>query len=265
MTTATDIIEYVTGQTGHPLRGDEGVHVGSATREINGVTVAWMATAEAIRSAGERGDDLFIGHESLYYPYDVLQMSDPPADWREWPINRKRSELLEQYEMSFLRLHGSLDELCILEEFANRLDLGKPVCQDGWVRIHEIEPCSFDELIIRVKRCIGMPALRVARPPGPERPVRRIGLTWGGMGLFVNVAFQQQLVEQKCDVFIGGESDCYAFRFATECGIGVIETSHEHSEIPGLRRFTSTLAGTFPDIRFAFLETPAVWRISGQD
>ena len=57
--------------------------------------------------------------------------------------------------------------------------------------------------------------------------VSRIGLPWGGLGLFVNVGYQQALVEQGCDLFIAGESDNYGFRFAQECGIPMIETSHE--------------------------------------
>ncbi|NOY75007.1 MAG: hypothetical protein GXP32_04360 [Kiritimatiellaeota bacterium] len=55
----------------------------------------------------------------------------------------------------------------------------------------------------------------------------RVGLPWGGLGLFVNVAYQQFLFEHGCDVFIAGESDNMGFRFAEECGIPMIETSHE--------------------------------------
>lgn len=262
MTTVNDIAAYVVGLTGHPLNRDEGVHHGREDHRVESLTLAWMATDEALQAAGRRGDDLFIGHESLYYPYDVIIMDNPPDGWRAWPINRRRRELLEQHDMTFLRLHGSVDEICILDAFAAMLELGPPVYREGWVSIHEIEPCSFDQLIARVQRCTGMPAMRVARPPGPDRPIRRIGLPWGGMGLFVNVAFQQELVEQNCDAFIAGESDCYAFRFATECGIGVIETSHELSEVPGLRRFMSMLQQQFSDVRMTFHPIPHVWHIA---
>jgi putative NIF3 family GTP cyclohydrolase 1 type 2 len=262
MTSARDIVAYVEGLTGHALNRDEGFHHGRPDRPVKALTLAWMATDRALGAAGERGDDLFIGHESLYYPYDAVILDNPPAGWREWPINRRRRELLEQHGMTFLRLHGSVDEICILDDFAAQLELGPPVYRKGWVSIHEIEPCSFDRLIARVKRVTGMPALRVAAPPEADRPIRRIGLPWGGMGLFVNVAFQQELVEQKCDAFIAGESDCYAFRFATECGIGVIETSHELSEERGLCRFMAMLRQQFPDVRMTFEPTPHVWHIA---
>jgi putative NIF3 family GTP cyclohydrolase 1 type 2 len=116
-------------------------------------------------------------------------------------------------------------------------------------------------LIERVKSCVGLERLRVARPDGQQRPIRRIGLTWGGMGLFVNVAFQQELLEQGCDLFIAGEADSYAFRFATEAGVAVIETSHEASEQAGLRRFTEMLQAAFADVRFVFEEMPTAWEI----
>ena len=88
-----------------------------------------------------------------------------------------------------------------------------------------------------------------------------MGLPWGGMGLFVNVAYQQELIELGCDVFIAGETDNYGFRFAEECDIPMIETSHELSENPGLRHFTDMLAAAFSGLDVRFFETPCVWEV----
>jgi putative NIF3 family GTP cyclohydrolase 1 type 2 len=92
--------------------------------------------------------------------------------------------------------------------------------------------------------------------------VHRVGLPWGGLGLFVNVGYQQRLIEQGCDLFIAGEADNYGFRFAAECGIPMIETSHELSENDGLRQFVNTLYGRFPDVQFQFFENECVWEIA---
>jgi hypothetical protein len=135
MATVRDIINYVEQATGHPLNPDEGIHAGQSDRSVESATVSWMATASQIAAAGRRGDSLFIGHESLYYPYDVVNMSDPPPDWRTWVVNRQRADLLGQHDLTFLRLHGSVDELCILDDFASQLNLREPVYQRGWVRI----------------------------------------------------------------------------------------------------------------------------------
>ena len=259
--TVQDIIGYVETLTGHSLNRDEGVHHGFPASDVSGATMCWMTTPAAIASAGRRGDDLLIGHESLYYPYDVVNRTDQPAGWRDWQTNSQRRAALERYDLTFLRLHGSVDEICIFDEFARLMGLGEPAYVDGWVKVFEIRECSLEELIARVKEKTKMESLRVSRPAAFNSPVRRVGLPLGGLGLFVNVSYQQRLIEQNCDVFIAGESDNYGFRFSQECGIPMIGTGHEISENPGLRRFTEMLARAFPALRWRFFENPCVWEV----
>jgi putative NIF3 family GTP cyclohydrolase 1 type 2 len=268
MTTIADIARYVTVLTGHELNRDEGVQHGGAERDLHGVTVAWMASPDAIWAAGEAGHELLIGHESLYFPYDVVNAEAQPAGWQEWQVNRQRREELERHGLSFLRLHGSVDEICIFDTFAETLGLGAPVYAQGFVKVYEIEPCPLPALVERVKERVGMAGVRVAPagaldPVEPPRLLHRVGLPWGGLGLFVNVGYQQELIAQGCDVFIAGESDNYGFRFAAECGIPMIETSHEVSENPGLAKFTELLAAEFPDVAFRFYENACVWEMVG--
>ena len=81
------------------------------------------------------------------------------------------------------------------------------------------------------------------------------------MALFVNVGYQQQLIEQGVDLLIAGETDNYGFRFAQELGIPMIETSHELSENRGLRHFTEMLSQKFPKTEFLFYENKCVWEM----
>ena len=262
MATAGDIFRYVETLTGHPIMADEGVQHGPADRAVSDVTLCWMADPSAIEAAGASHSDLLIGHESLYYPYDVVNSAAPPPDWQDWQTNRQRAALLDRYDLTFLRLHGSLDEVCIFDDFAAQLDLGTPVTVDGLVKIYEIEECTLAQLIGRVKDKMGMATLRVSQPETMRRRIRRVGLPWGGLGLFVNVAYQQRLIEQGCDAFIAGESDNYGFRFSAECGIPMIETSHEISENPGLRHFAGMIADAFPAVRVHFFENSCAWSIA---
>jgi putative NIF3 family GTP cyclohydrolase 1 type 2 len=261
LTTINDLISFVSGLSGHPLNWDEGIHHGAPHQPLSGVTVCWMASPAAIERAGRMGHQLLIGHESLYYPYQLSPDAERPAGWMEWQVNRQRRETLERFGLSFLRIHGSADEICIFDDFAALLDLGLPIRADCLAKVFEIEPCTLGELVERVKGRLKMPLLRLS-PAGPmDRVVRRVGLPWGGLGLFVNVGYQQELIELGCDVFIAGESDNYGFRFAEECGIPMIETSHETSENPGLKHFTAMLAEAFPQVEFLFFENPCVWHI----
>ena len=256
-----DIIEFVERLSGHTLNVDEGVVHGPADRAVRGVTVCWTASPEAIISAGECGDDLLIGHESLHHPSSVIDPNDGPPGWQDWKVNAQRRGLLDRYGMTCLRLHGSLDEICIFDDFAALLGLAKPVCENGMVKVYEIAECSLEDLIERVKAATGMPLLRVCRPCGAASKIRRVGLPWGGVGLFVNVSYQQALVDAGCDAFIAGEADNYGFRFARESGIPMIETSHEVSENPGLRHFTEMLAAEFPDLLCSFFENSCVFSV----
>jgi len=261
MTRPSDIIDFVEARTGHALNSDEGVQHGDGERCVRGATVAWMATPDAIEGAGAAGHELLIAHESLYYPYDVLRAADAPADWKQWKVNRQRRSLLEQHDLALVRLHGSVDEICIFDTFAELLGLGEAVFADGLVKVYEIAACPLHELVGKVKERVGMPGVRVSDAGDMNRTVRRVGLPWGGVGLSLNVGYQQALVAQDCDVFIAGESDNYGFRFAAECEIPMIETSHEVSESPGLDRFTAMLARSFPGVEFRFHEDECIWRM----
>ncbi len=62
MTTPAHIQAYVESLTGHQLNRDEGVQHGDAKRDMTVVTVAWMASPEAIRAARENRSCLMIVH-----------------------------------------------------------------------------------------------------------------------------------------------------------------------------------------------------------
>jgi putative NIF3 family GTP cyclohydrolase 1 type 2 len=257
---AADIIEFVTEAIKHPLHSDEGVQHGSAESPVRHALVTWMATKEALSEAAKAGADLVIGHESLYYPYNAVNRTDLPEGWQDWPVNRARRMLLDEHGITFARLHGSLDDLCIFDVFAEKLGLGEPEAAERLAKVYRIAPCTLRALIERVKDRIGMRPLRVSAPRGLEQQVSRVGLPWGGLGLFVNVGYQQKLLEMGCDVLIAGESDSYGFRFSAECGVPMIETSHEDSENPGLRRFCELLRGRFSDLQVTFCEVPRPWQ-----
>ncbi|NLD72857.1 MAG: hypothetical protein GX649_09090 [Chloroflexi bacterium] len=256
-----DIIAYVGGLAGHGLNRDEGVKHGEPDRAVDGVLVCWMATRQALETAAREGCDLVLTHESLYYPYNATDRDDNPPGWEEWPTNRGRREVLERHDLTLLRVHGSLDEVAIYDDFAALLGLGEPAQADALARVYDVAPCTVADLVARVKRCTGLGAVRVSAPRGMEQVVRRVGLPWGGLGLFVNVGYQQRLVEMGCDAMIAGESDDYGMRFGADLGIPLIETGHSVSENPGLRRFADMLAARFPGLRVVYHECPPAWEI----
>lgn len=264
MSTSTrvdDIIRTVERLAGHRINSDEGVEIGEPTREVKNAMACWMASRDALQAAESGQADLVVTHESLFYPYDARLTPGETQAWESWPTNRGRREIIERAQVTVVRIHGSADEICIFDTFASLLGLGDAVAGEGYHKVYEIDPVSLRELVQRVKEAVGMAHLRVScAGVDLEKRVRRVGLPWGGLGLFVNVSYQEWALEQGCDVLISGESDSYGFRFAVECGVPMIETSHEASEIPGLRRFTNLLAEEHPSVNFTFYDNGSAWR-----
>jgi len=260
-TRASRVLTTIETLAGRPLGGDEGVQMGSRDSEVKKAMVCWMATRDALASAERDGAQLVIAHESLFYPYDARLEEGETQGWEAWPTNRRRREIIERAGLTLARVHGTADELCVFDTFASLLDLGEPVLGQKCYKIYEIMPVPLGALVERVKAAVGLQHVRVSCADGDlARPVHRVGLPWGGLGLFVNISYQQWAMQNGCDVLIAGESDSYGFRFSAECHVPMIETSHEASEIPGLRRFTAILAEKHPEVTWHFYDNGTAWR-----
>jgi putative NIF3 family GTP cyclohydrolase 1 type 2 len=262
MITAREIHRWLEERVGRALHEDEGVMFGDPNREVTGVSVCWMASPENMERAAAAGHELLIHHEALLYPYPFDHRQ--PLSAMHWYTNSQRLATLGKFNLMASRLHGTIDELWIFEDFAAQLGLKKVIAEGKAYhdRVWEIEPTPYGELIERVKRATGMKAVR-ATSVNPGRIVRKVGMPWGGLGLFVNVNYVQGLLELErgIDVMIAGETDNYGFRFCTELGIDVIETSHEVSENGGLRKFADAMRERFGGLRVEFIEERIVWGV----
>ncbi len=239
------------------LGPEEGFRFGDPEVEVSGILVSWMATLEAIRTAIEEECNLMLVHEDLFYPYDFQRRNF--ERYLTWKVNRLRLKLLAENDITVFRAHGSLDRLCILDDFARAIGLPEPRVKEDFVRIYEIPEISLGELALRVKRSLGLREIRIVGPS--ERTVRRIGLPWGGLGLSINVSFLESLLKHRPDALIAGETDEYAMFFALDAGISLIETGHSVSENIGLRNFAEILKREFPKMKIAFFECKRPWTI----
>ncbi len=242
------------------LHPDEGVMFGDPARPITGVTVCWMPSAANIAAAAAAGHELLIHHEALLYPYPFAHTQ--PLSALHWNMNCQRLTALGRAGLVATRLHETLDHLFIFDAFARQLGLTRIVARgaDYHHCVFEIAPLPYADLIRQVKAAVGLKALRATRVQ-PNRVVRRVGMPWGGLGLLVNVDYVQSLIELAADidVMIVGETDNYGFRFCTEVGIDLIETSHELSENGGLGVFAQDLRRQFPALRVQHIADPCAW------
>jgi len=247
-----DIIAYLNSFSQRSYR-DEGLHYGNPNQEVKKAMVCWLANCDAIEYAGKMGVDLIISHESMFLPYDILNIGGVP-DFLSWRSNRRKIEMLAKYSISVVRCHETLDELCIFEELAAFLGLPAAVIDEPWlVKLYDIEEMEYGALVDKVKSLFKLEHTRYT-DGDPKRKVKRIGLPCGGLGLKGNIAYMQKLIDHGCDVLIAGESENYSFNFMRDAGIDLIETSHELTENPGLKKFCQRMADDLKNIEVIFFE-----------
>lgn len=256
--TVQEVLHYIASPV-ERIGGDEGISFGDTDQDVSGILVCWMASLDAIQAAVNAGANLIVTHEALFFPYSASPQQ-AMADYLHWPTNNRRAAMLSQNKIAVIRAHGTLDQVCVFDEFAALLGLPPAtVDEPGLVKVYDIPETTYGDLIQTVKVRTRLPTVR-ATPGDPARRVSRVGLPWGGLGLFVNVGYVEKLIEHGCQVLIAGESDNYGMHFPIDAGLDLIETSHEVSENPGLRRFSDMLRAQFPGVPVAFYENPMPWR-----
>jgi len=243
-----DVKEYVLKLKGAAnLNPDEGVLYGDPEAEVKGMLVTWMASVKALEASRRQGCNLVVCHEGfyLYWSRDGMTPQHPT-----WAPNRRRLEAAAAGGITVMRLHGTLDVICIYDDFAEALGLENPTRGTGYRKVFPIPETTVGELVKRVKKALGMKLVRVAGDL--KKKVRCVGLPWGGLGLDSNIAYQQGCIEMGADVFIAGETDEYGMHFAQDAGVPIIETGHSISENIGMKHFARMLREEFPGTKVAF-------------
>lgn len=261
--TARGLEKVLSTLCGQSLSVDEGLKFGNPNTQINGIVNCWMFNAEVAALARKENCNLILSHESLYVPYGIGEgtpFGGFAEDYLIWPANARRTRELVEGDLHFVRFHGHADQVCVFHAFAEQLGLTEEVAPGpfGYDVVYQHAPRSVSEWIEHVKMCTGMKTLRVASYDY-SRLVTKIGLAWGGMGLFVNIHYPMKLIELGSELIIAGETDNYGFRFMQESGADVIECSHEISENRGIAKLGDLLREELSDMKIVDYCNPCVW------
>jgi putative NIF3 family GTP cyclohydrolase 1 type 2 len=239
------------------LGSDEGFRFGRADKVVTGVLFCWKPTIEAIEAAHQAGCNMIVTHEELNFP-PVYSGASFESDL--CGATFQRVKLLSRYNITSFRAHGSLDTLCILEAFAEKLGLTNPdVYGDYHQRLYRIGPMTFGSFCEHVKKRIGLPFLRANGDP--SRIVSLAGLVWGGVGISANPSFIQEFLQHGADVLVCGEAEEIPFMTAQDAGACYLETAHATSENIGLRQAMNMIAAQFPDVPMTFYENGRPWEL----
>ena len=254
---AHDLITFVEELDGHGLNPDEGVLFGDPTRHSNSVLLTWMPTVKALEHAAVRKIPLVLCHEAFY-----LRPQGRPLDPHHltWRANRRRVETAVRGTLTILRIHTTLDRICIWDDFVAALGVRDPNPGTGWNKVLPIDPKSVGELVQHCKNSLGLETVRVCGDA--DTVAKRAGFPWGGLGLDSNLGYVQRCIELGAEVLVAGECDEYGMTLANDSGVPMIETGHAVSETIGLVTFRDRLANAFPDIRFEVFEDTRPYRFA---
>jgi putative NIF3 family GTP cyclohydrolase 1 type 2 len=261
---AKEVLDFVAGKFEIPLKDfpDGGFKIGSGNDKVSGVLMTWLATADALHTAADKGLNLVICHESFgwdereeLWPYRASGPYRKPFAWPHHPDIRLR-EIAVKNGLTVLHIHYGLDRAYIFDEFFKALGITNAVSGDIYEKIYSLpSPMRFGELVEQVGEKIKTPMMRFI---GDEnRIIKLAGNCWGGVGLSCNRYFTRRLFEDGADVVICGELDEMAFFFAKECGGCLIETSHVLSENIGIGKFADDISRNFGmPVHFYEVEIP---------
>ncbi len=246
-----------------PLSADEGLKFGNPHAPIIGILNCWTFNAEVAALARQENCNLILSHESLFVPYGIGEgtpFGGFAGDYLTWPANARRTHELVKSDLQFVRFHGHADQVCVFSAFAEQLGLTDVLAPGplGYDAVYQHTPRTVGEWIEHVKNSTDMNTLRVASFD-TSRLVTKIGLAWGGMGLFVNIGYPIKLIELGAELIIAGETDNYGFRFMQESGVDVIECSHEISENRGIAKLGDLLREELNGLKIVDYCNPCVW------
>jgi len=245
---------------------DGGFAFGSAEDEVRGILVTWLATMESLLAAIEKSLNLVICHERFYFqemPQEFLYRwtsppDETPREDENHPSTRRR-RIVEDGCLTVLQIHYGLDRLCIFDDVASKIDLGRPVAGRGYERVYQLpRQTTVRDLAWQVAEKLNFPSVRIAG--NPNKMVQRIGNLWGGVALSSNRYWMRKQIEFGAEAIVCGEADEQAMFFAKEYGVPLIITAHAVSENIGLEHFASMLRQEFPNIPLVFfrVENPFV-------
>ena len=252
-----DVMRYIENEVA-PLRyalpGDRnGLEFGSAENEVDNIVVCWSPTLDVIKKAVKLNANLIVAHEWLIYEYLGNKWITKELPKNEKKTNMERISLLTKHGIAVLKYHSNWDMAPggVADSFGKYLGFKNLVYSAGLARVYREAPMKLSELAELVRDRLEIPCLRVIGDL--NREFSYIGTAPGGLGQIFT--YTDEFANTKTEVVIFGETLAYSEIYTSESGYLCIITSHEASEMPGMKKLTSLLQTRFPRIKVTFVRS----------
>jgi len=248
---AAQILEHFR-QVGHWVNWDNTcdrfLH-GDPDVEVTGIGAAWIATDKSIKEAAEKGLNLFITHEPVFYH----GYGDTPSGQQ---LASKKRTLLDASRMTVLRCHDTWDRM---PEFG---------IVDAWARFlgfeTEVRPVeSYYKVCLLGELTVGDVAARIlekVRSLGQDTVLilgdkqKQVSCMTVGTGAITHLPSMYDLGGDLILATDDGFNFWDGGLWARDLDIPLLIVNHSTAEKPGMHAMADYLATRFPEVRVEYLD-----------
>lgn len=261
--TARQVVERIGAHIGVPWRErtvDEFL-AGDPDAEVRGVAVTMMATFDVLRDAAERGLDLVVTHEPLYF--DHHGASDAQLVAEGDPVHAAKSAFVAEHGLVVFHLHDVWHDrepdgvLTGTARALGWLDAERP----GDPGVYDLPPTTLGALAAHVADALGARAARLVGDP--DARVSVVGMQPGFHGFGLN---RQLLARPDVDVLVIGEGhewetgEYAADAVSAGLAAGLVVVGHVPSEQEGMAEAARWLADLLPEVPVELVTTADPFR-----
>ncbi|GAA4427268.1 hypothetical protein GCM10023169_27030 [Georgenia halophila] len=261
MLTAREITDRLLAEASAPPRENtvDGFVAGDPDAPVSGVATVMMPTLDALRGAVDRGCNLVISHEPLFYDH-LGDHSALEAD--QDPVYLAKREFLVEHGLVVWRFHDGWHDrnpdgvlTGVLASLQERADVAPPEGANGTAQT------TLGDLAENVGGALGASALRVVGDPELPVSLARVSVQPGFVGFARNRGGLA-----NADVLIIGEGHEWEIgQYVTDAaalglGKGMIVVGHAQSEAAGMDECARWLRTFLEDVPVEFVGVPDPYR-----
>ena len=247
--TAKDVHEYLRGLGSAWVDPDNTVDTfkaGSPDTRVESIAVAWKAHTWALREAHEKGCNLFVCHEPLYYDHH-----DKDDSYMRYPEVAAKHAWLDETGMAVVRCHDVWDqvpEIGITDSWAKLLGLGQALPESHSMhKVYDVSGKTAWEVAQQVAAGVKKLGQECVQFIGDRhKPVSRVAIGTGA-----GTPFMRYLDDLNADVAVVSD-DGYTFwregALAIDLSVPLIVVNHCVSEDYGMVLLAERLREVYPGI-----------------